>query len=470
VTRRSRGLPAAAAATLLLIAPAGCARHQVARNVEIPAGDAVWFSAGVPSEAPELEPALAKGGFTSVFLPAARLSTDGGPWLSSPAPPPARAFARPAVFLVVESDPPGSSSLASAERAAPWAQALRRAIDDALARGARYGRVAGVHLEVPFRAADLPGLAAAATFVRSRMPAGMPLTLGLHSSPGEKDREAWESLAGSVDGFVAHVFGAGGGALPAATDALARPWWAAYDPTASGTWTDAGGQEQGALPEEALALLTDDPRVEFLQSISLKEESDSNFLLKPRASVTAGRWTFPRGSHISFRQPSLADMIDRMGRDLAGRRYVRGRIVRLSGGSEGERIFTLGSLVAVLSGGAIEPEWKPAVETGRGSIQVSAENPTPNSSVVSRTSNWVEVEVGGGVTDVQAGGFDRYEVFGADGSPVLLGRATRVRFYETLVQPFEKIQPARIAVRRVPSDCCAIRAHLVGASGKEVSR
>ena len=71
---------------------------------------------------------------------------------------------------------------------------------------------------------------------------------------------------------------------------------------------------------------------------------------------------------------------------------------------------------------------------------------------------------------MQSGGFDRYEVFGADGNPVLLGRATRVRFYETLVGPFEKIAPARISVRRIPPDCCTTRLHLLAATGKEIAR
>jgi hypothetical protein len=84
----------------------------------------------------------------------------------------------------------------------------------------------------------------------------------------------------------------------------------------------------------------------------------------------------------------------------------------------------------------------------------------------------VEIDLpGGGIADVRAGGFDRFEVFGPDGAAVSLGRATRVRFFETLVGPLEKIEPARIVVRRPPAkDCCAHRVHVLSSAGAEVSR
>src|SRR5262249_52328973 len=183
---------------------------------------------------------------------------------------------------------------------------------------------------------------------------------------------------------VALLFGPGAGATAASTDQLGRPWWAEYAPAVEGSWRDAGGEEKGNLPEEVFARLTDDNRVEFLQNISLKEESEATFQLKPRQPVTVGRWTFPAGSRLTFRQPSLTDMLDRMGGDVAGRRFARGRVVKLPGVSDAERIFTLASLVAVLSGGVIEPDLKPALETGRGFLESSGPNPTPNASAVAR--------------------------------------------------------------------------------------
>jgi hypothetical protein len=438
--------------------------------VNVPTGDAVWLADGLAATEPDIEPTLARGGFATVFLPAGRLSREPTGWTAREIAAPARAFTHPVVLLVVESDAPGPSELGTDARARSWGQLLWLAIEPALRERARFGRVAGVHLDVPFEPADPASFAAAVSSVRSRLPATMPLTVSLRSVPAEKDAEKWRTLAEAADGFVAFVFGPRGGAAPAATDQLGKPWWAGYTAAAVGSATDAG-DEPGRLSEDVLARLTDDPRVDFVEKISLKEESDSSFLVRPRTAIAIGSRTLPAGRRLEFRQPSLADMIDRMGRDLAGRRNVRGRAVLLPGASESERIFTLAALVGILSGGALEPDLRASIETGPRWIQLSAENASPNASVVSRTTNWVEVDVpGGGIRDVQSGGFDRYEVFGPDGQPSLLGRATRVRFYETLVSPYEKIEAARITLRRTPAGCCALRVHVLAASGKEVVR
>jgi hypothetical protein len=71
---------------------------------------------------------------------------------------------------------------------------------------------------------------------------------------------------------------------------------------------------------------------------------------------------------------------------------------------------------------------------------------------------------------VQPGGFDRYEVFDAEGRPVTPGRATRVRFFETLVAPRERVEPAAILLRGRPaSGCCRFREHVLAASGTELA-
>ena len=76
----------------------------------------------------------------------------------------------------------------------------------------------------------------------------------------------------------------------------------------------------------------------------------------------------------------------------------------------------------------------------------------------------------GDVRDAQLGGFDRYEVFDAEGRPVTPGRAARIRFFEILVGPREKIEPATIQLRMSPpAGCCRFRQHLLAASGSEVA-
>ena len=72
---------------------------------------------------------------------------------------------------------------------------------------------------------------------------------------------------------------------------------------------------------------------------------------------------------------------------------------------------------------------------------------------------------------MKAGGFDRFEVFGPNGEPVTLGLATRIRFFETLVSPWEKVQASQLTLRRAPGkDCCAHRIHVLSSAGAEISR
>ena len=165
-------------------------------------------------------------------------------------------------------------------------------------------------------------------------------------------------------------------------------------------------------------------------------------------------------------------MVFHFGADLAGKRLVRGRVVQLSGRTESERIFTLGALDDILLGRPLNADLKVTVEPTKGAILLGAENPTPHASVVSRTSNWVEIDLPGAIiSDVRAGGFDRYEAYGSEGGAVTLGRATRLRFFETLVSPLEKIEPARIVVRKpAPAGCCPHRIHVLSSAGAEIAR
>jgi len=112
-----------------------------------------------------------------------------------------------------------------------------------------------------------------------------------------------------------------------------------------------------------------------------------------------------------------------------------------------------------------------AVAEERGNIRLEVQNTTPHASMISSTANWVEVEVpSAGIREVQTGGFNRFEVYGADRNPVTLGRATIVRFFENLVNPNETIEPAHILLRGTPPrDCCVYHFHVLSASGKEVT-
>ncbi|MGH9318167.1 MAG: hypothetical protein ACRD1P_13800, partial [Thermoanaerobaculia bacterium] len=307
--------------------------------------------------------------------------------------------------------------------------------------------------------------------LRARLAPAVLLTLSVRSAYGPDDQKKLRALAVQADGLLALVFGEGNSADPVSTDALGEPWWSGYTPAARGFWTDAQGREPARLSEGVLARLTDNRGIEVAQNLALKEESDSLFLLKPRQPVTDGEHQLNVGDRLSFRQPAVSDMIYRLGADLAGRRHVRGRVIVLTGSSESDRIFPLAALNDVLLGRSVVPDLRVSVEEGHDFLRVSAKNVSPHASVISSVSNWVEVEIPtGGIRDVSPGGFDRYEVFASDGRAVTLGLATRLRLHEMLIGPFEKIEPARIALRRpAPAGCCATRTHALAASGSEVS-
>ena len=463
-----------AAAVLLLVltaaAPA-CKKAPSAASARLPAGDAVWFLDGVDDGAGESEAAVTRGGFASVFLPVTRLSRDNDRWNAAAVAPPSSPFSKVPVTLVITAGDDARAALASPQGAAPLGDAAWLAAKAALRDGSRYGHVRGIHLDFPFAAANTAAYASLLQSLRGKLPPDVLLTQSLRFSPAAEQRAAFQKAGEASDGWVAALFGGGAEADPAATDSLERPWLAAYAPAASGRATSAGGEER-TVPEGVLARLTDDPHVEFAHDLTLKDESASAFLLTPHAAVVAGGMAFRPGNRISFRQPSLSDMVYRFGADLAGKRFVRGRVVALSGRSEAERIFTAAALADILLGKPLNTDLSVAIERSKGWVSLRAENPTGHASLVSRTSNWVEIELpAGGISDVRAGGFDRFEVFGPDGGAVTLGRATRIRFFETLVSPWEKIDPARISVRKPPAkDCCVHRIHVLSSAGAEVVR
>ncbi len=455
-----------------LALPAGCSREKTSNGRDLPRGDAIWFEDGVTAADKGVEPLLARGGFSGVFLPAVRFGRgEGGTWAAEELPAPPRPLSRPPVFLIIQGGTGVESALATEREAPAMGNALWLAVKGALRNGARFGNVRGIHLDFPFSEAGVKDYRTLVSGLRAKLPPAILLTLSLRSSHGQDDPEKLHALAAAADGVLALVYGEGNSADPISTDALGEPWWAGYAPAARGFWTDAQGQEHALLPEGVLARLTDDRRVVVAQELVLKEEPDSLFLLKPREPVPDGERRFDVGDRLSFRQPALSDMIYRLGADLAGRRYVRGRVVVLTGSSESERIFPLAALNDVLLGRPIVPDLRVSVEEGHDFLRVSAKNLSPHASVISSVSNWVEVDIPtGGIRDVLPGGFDRFEVFGPDGRPVTLGLATRVRFYEMLIGPFEKIEPARITLRRsAPAGCCATRIHVFAASGSEVS-
>jgi hypothetical protein len=465
------------AAALLVATLTACARAPQAKTAigrAVPPGDGVWLEEGVGPSEMEIEKQLRRAGVTVVFLPAVRLSLEGGRPTASALPAPPKPFGETAVFLVVSAgaDMAVAASPQDVNAARAFAGSVADALQATLAGRAAYGaRVVGLHLDFPLAPAAAPAYGEFLRALRGRIPAELLLTASLRFTPDEAERpKLGEALAGA-DALVAFVFGETATANPVAVDDVGKPWWAAYSPGVRGVWKDAQGQVRGSVSEKQLLELAGAPGLELTNDLTFREEAASAFLLVPRQPMQAAGMTLGSGDRLSFRQPALSEMLYRFGADMAGRRRVRGRIVVIQGASESDRLFTLEALSDVTLGHSLDPDLRVSVTGAHTStVAVSAHNASSHASVISRTLNWVDVDFpAGGIRDVQPGGWDRFEVYDAEGRPVTPGRATRVRFFETLVGPNETIEPARVLLTRSsPADCCAYRQSVASSAGPEV--
>ena len=467
----------AAAILLLVVAASGCfgGRKPSKARFAAPAGNAAWFADGFRGREAqsEAEAALARGGFSWVLLSAARIERRDGAWFVVKRTPPPAPVALLPVFLVVEGGPDAAWALSSGDAA------VRRSLEETLAvagatviaDGKSFGRVTGIHLDLPFTAESAPSYGALIQKVRRRLPSELFLSVSLRFDPPAGTEEKLQPLALAADGVIAMVFGEHDRANPASADLLGKPWWAGYAPGSEGRWTSGKGDDRGTLAESLLAGLSDDARLEFHYDLLAGDRTGLGYIFKVARPFTALSRQFAAGDEIVFRQPSISDLVRQLETDLAGRHFARGRVVRLTGASESERIVTLAAFNEMLAGRSLVPGLRVSVGRGKNSVSLSVENVSPLPSALSRTSNWIEVDLARpGIRDVRPGGFDRYEVFAANGRRVSLGSAERVRFYETLIGPSEKIEPALILMRHAaPSGCCRFRFHLLAASGAEVA-
>jgi hypothetical protein len=466
---------------------ASCSRQDRGpREREALRGDAVWLADGIGEGAMELEATLRSFRCAAAFVPARRLS--GGPagWAGSDLPGPPAPFRQVPVVLVIEApaDPLTGSTEEQQEALGAF---LAREVASALARGAEFGPVAGVHLDVPFSAATVEPLASALREARSLLAnelarkgdaasasaRGVPLTLSLRGRPpsDEKEQDALRALVSRTDGLVAFVSGGDGAAPPAFTDSLGKPWWVAYDSRTIGAVRKSSGEPSGPVPESLLDSLTEDPRSEFRHELPWNVERGAAFTLQASGPIRLGSLSLAPGDSVAFVQPSLVELVSRLRAAPAGRN-ARGRVVVFGGTSDAGRVFPVAALADVLTGRPVAPVLQAWVHPGEDSrlLRVGAENASPHASAVSRVENWIEVDVAPAhLSDVEPGGFDRWEAYDAKGRLVSPGRASRLRFYETFVSPFERFEPARVRVRGgVPSPCCPVRVRVVPSGGGEV--
>lgn len=436
-----------------------------------PRGDVIWLlDPAAPAEA-GLEQQLTRLGSAALFLPAGRVDLEGARWVLAPDAPPARPLGAVVLVLRAGEALSGGFSGPGAPDGAAMGSSLGPALADAV-RAASYGRVVGVHLDFPFDPAGAGQYAALVTALRRSVPSAF-VSISVRALPKTDDeRKQVEPLFAAADALVAFVFGAGSRVDPVAMDAARRPWWAAYDTRAPGLLFGADGEPRGSVPAGFLDALCGNPRVELENDLSGNDASITAFTLTMRGPVRIGNQTLAVGERIAFRVPSVGEMLFQLGSNLAGKRYALGRAILFEGAAEAERVFSLAAFEDVLLGRSLTPVLEGSVRpAGRNAVAVELVNRSHQATVVSRVSNWIEVDVSPArPAEVQPGGFDRYEVYDAAGRAVSPGRATRVRLFETLIAPMETVTPARIAVRgSLPARCCRFRIHAGAASGPEIT-
>ena len=359
----------------------------------------------------------------------------------------------------------------------PTAAAIAEGLRPFMASGGPFGRVAGVHLDLPFRAESAKRSGELLASLRAKVP-GVFLSIAAPFSPVTEDaRKALLPLTSKADALVVPFFGLDARADAAAVDLLGPPWWAAFGSAARGTLqtasTDGGGEGEDrnvAAPERWLNALTGNPNVDFEYDLSVAETSFVAFHLTARGPVRLEERVFAPGDRLTYRIPALTEMLFQLGSAMAGKRHVLGRLLIFDGAEESGRIFPVGALEDVVLGRSLVPVLEARVTpAGKNAIAVEVVNRSTHASIASRTANWIEVDVAPAhAGDVALGGFDRYATYDAEGRPVTPGRATRVRLFETLIVPGETISSARIVLRgKPPAACCRWRAELIAASGNE---
>jgi hypothetical protein len=467
-------------AALLLAAAAGlgpsCRKAgppRPAASSRVPKGDVIWLSDPAAAADPTLDAELARIGAVAVLLPAGTLGAASGPGAFTAVEPPPRAIAATPVVLVVEPDAALAASLSSSE--GPEADALAEAASAALwriATSGAFGKVAGVHLDFPVAPRSAARYASVVSGLKRGLN-GIFVSISLRELPADPEqRKKLGPLVESADALVAFVFGDGPRVDPVATDALGRPWWAAYDLRVASEIRTAGGESRGPVPERLAEPLSGSPKFQFENDLSGGDAAISAFTLTARGPVRQDGLTLEAGDRVAFRLPSISEMLFQLGSNLAGKRHALGRAVVFGGATEGERVFGIAALEDVLSGRTLTPVLEADVRpAGRTAVTVDLVNRSHHASVASRVDNWIEVDLTPArPADVQLGGFDRYEVYDRSGQRVVPGRATTVRLFETLIAPMESVTPARITVRgALPAACCRYRVHAMAAAGPEVS-
>ena len=276
-------------------------------------------------------------------------------------------------------------------------------------------------------------------------------------------RRNYAALASAADGLIAMVFGEHDRAKPATDDPSASRGGPAYSPDAEGRWKGRDGGENGdpsrGLPQAALRRSS---AAALPARHGVEERAGFGYVFHAGAPFSWRSRRFGAGDEVIVPATvSSPTWSGRLSRDPAGRRFdAAGRVLRLLRllGRRPHLHASPRSPRCCWADRWIRISASPSSRSS-GTHHLAAENVSPMPSALSRTSNWIEVDLGRpGIRDVRNAGFDRYEVFGASGARVSLGRASRVRFFETLFGPVRK-DPAGVdpVAPGLPPSCCRFR-------------
>src|SRR5262249_26326825 len=158
--------------------------QKTAPTRRLPVGDGLWFEEGLAETDSDVESTMLRAGISWVFYPVSRVRFQGEGIQAEPLPVPPHPFAHLPVFLVVSGDETSSGIWRQGERSVtPLSNAIWLAIKDHIQGASRYGTIAGVHLDLPFSAAEASLCAAVVSKLRSKLPPTMLLSVSLRFVP-----------------------------------------------------------------------------------------------------------------------------------------------------------------------------------------------------------------------------------------------------------------------------------------------
>ena len=284
----------------------------------------------------------------------------------------------------------------------PTAAAIAEGLRPLVQSGGPFGRVAGVHLDLPFRSESAKRSGELLAAIRAKVP-GVFLSIAAPFSPTTEDaRKALLPLTSKADAMVVPFFGLDARADAAAIDLLGPPWWAAFGSAARGTVqtasTEGGGEGEGrdlAAPEKWLNALTGNPNVDFEYDLSVSDPSFVAFHLTARGPVKVEERSLAPGDRLTYRIPALTEMLFQLGSAMAGKRHVLGRLLIFDGAEESRSDLSRGRARGRHPRplARSRPRRRACLPAGRNAIAVEVVNRSTHASIASRTANWVEVDV-----------------------------------------------------------------------------